>query len=145
MWSIRDSRQAFLSFHAENDALCLKKSVFPGAVPKHASNIAFSRRGAHPLEFIETPPGASLGGDTHLVDPIGIFLQGGKDIAVDMVVIFHGLENIKRLGKGHAFSVGPVFRKRGEDIRHCHDAGGQGKLIACKAERIAFAVQALMV
>ena len=62
-----------------------------------------------------------------------------------MAVVFHGLEYVQGTGERHAFPVGAVFHERGKDIGHRHDARGQRELPARKAERVASAVQTLVV
>lgn len=81
----------------------------------------------------------------HPVDPFRFGPKGGQHSAVNMAVVFHGLEYVQGTGERHAFPVGAVFHERGKDIGHRHDARGQRELPARKAERVASAVQTLVV
>ena len=108
-------------------------------------DVAFDGFGADAIQFVEAPPGAALRSGAHPVDPFRFGPKGGQHGAVNMAVVFHGLEYVQGTGERHAFPVGAVFHERGKDIGHRHDARGQRELPARKAERVASAVQTLVV
>lgn len=88
--------------------------------------------------------GLALAADARPVDPDHVIGQHSHNIRVQSMLTGHVPHDLQSFARLHAGPVGTVFGQRGKNVRHSHDPGGQGNLMRSQAQRVALAVQALM-
>jgi len=78
-------------------------------------------------------------------DRVVMGLEQGDQGCVEFPFRRHLVEGTEGLLTRHSFAIRPVLRDRGEDVRHRHEPGPERKVVLADVERVAAAVEALLV